>query len=648
MTQLANHRTPAPPQDVTTAPKAGDPLTIPPRDRPNGPLSRRRLRRTALGYTALFVLGALVHVLSTGPGGKALGLGLIAPGGGQVAAGQPIGVLAVVLLFLISCVAFFGSGMVVAPIAVWLGSAAVAAATIGEPWAAAGPVVLAGVPTLVATALVAAEISFRRASARRVVRNAYLEDLRFDPPVKDGAPPVGELDDHQLEWQRHLLDLALQPVGSFDGFRFIDQFQTASVRYQLNQAQYALAMSQYTATPAFTGYLSDAQVNLIDKMQDRRVWSYWFWENLWGNFGWDPDPIPRDNIMFGGYLGVMVGTYMSTTGDHRFDEPGYFTYRWSDTTQFAYTFTEIMDWCRKNFSRYDYGMFPCEPNWIYSMCNVMGICALQLHDRLYGTDWMAGIDAAFRHSCTNEFLTPDGRLITIRSSRFGFTIPSLTSTMADAGNAWFMSAPQPDLAARTWEIVRREFVHLGEGGVRIDTRGWDILDTGSYALNGATPPAIIMMAAKEHGDPEVYEAVRAHVDQRFEPQRSGGRFRYAGISNQVNSVYALAAFNRRLGWHDLLARGVPEEWHAAPVLAEAAYPDVRVARAVTDGRDLRLVLRPGDAPTRSRLRVGRLVPGREYALTGAVERTVTADSGGQAFVDVDLEGRREVALSPLG
>lgn len=41
-------------------------------------------------------------------------------------------------------------------------------------------------------------------------------------------------------------------------------------------------MSQYTRTPAFTGYLAEAQRNAITKMCDKRVWGYWATGSLFG------------------------------------------------------------------------------------------------------------------------------------------------------------------------------------------------------------------------------------------------------------------------------------------------------------------------------------------------------------------------------
>lgn len=55
--------------------------------------------------------------------------------------------------------------------------------------------------------------------------------------------------------------LALQPLDSFAGFTKIDQFREAATRYQLNALSYSLSMAQFTRTPAFTGYLAEAQRN---------------------------------------------------------------------------------------------------------------------------------------------------------------------------------------------------------------------------------------------------------------------------------------------------------------------------------------------------------------------------------------------------
>ena len=98
----------------------------------------------------------------------------------------------------------------------------------------------------------------------------------------------------------------------------------------------------------------------------------------------------------------------------------------------------------------------------------------------------------------------------------------------------------------------------------------------------------------------------------------------------------------------LLAGEVPAEWKTGPILTQAAYPEVLVARAVTDGRALDLVLRSGNGGGRTVLEVERLAPGQDYVVNGGVEQSVTADEHGRARLHVDLDGRLAVLVRPAG
>ena len=57
---------------------------------------------------------------------------------------------------------------------------------------------------------------------------------------------------------------------------------------------------------------------------------------------------------------------------------------------------------------------------------------------------------------------------------------------------------------------------------------------------------------------------------------------------------------------DMVNKGLPEAWKTGPILAEASYPAVIVARAVTDGQALDLVLHAGAEPGPQRLGFARL------------------------------------------
>ena len=90
--------------------------------------------------------------------------------------------------------------------------------------------------------------------------------------------------------------------------------------------------------------------------------------------------------------------------------------------------------------------------------------------------------------------------------------------------------------------------------------------------------------------------------------------------------------------------GAPEEWRTGPVLEDAAYPDVLVAKAVTDGTALDLVLVPGDGAVRTTIVLGRLRTGTTYRVsTGG---TVTAGPDGRAMLEVDLADRLTLRIYP--
>jgi hypothetical protein len=632
---------------IDTSSRSEGSSLIPERRRPTGPLVAARLRRAGVGLGVVWALGLVPLVLDGTPRWKALGLGLLFPGAGFLFTSDPLFFALTIVAFAIALVLWFATGNILAPPAVWLAAALGAVARVQTglwTWTeVAAPLTLLAIVML---GLVGRRVAFSAARRRAGERNRYLADVTPLPVPTEKALAI-ESTEEDLATARGLLDLCLQPIENFDGFDWVDQFQTAAVRYQLNFTSYALALLQQHRTPAFHGYLAEAQRNLITKMQDKRVWGFWRWENLWGNLDANPDPIPRDNIMFSAYLGLMVGAYESNTGDGRYSAPDAFMFRASPRRTFRYDFHSVTDRVHANFVRNPFGMFPCEPNWIYSACNTFGMNTLLLHDRLHGTTYASDVIENFRHSMDVEFVTADGRVTAIRSSRLGITIPALTSTMADAGMALFLTPSLPDAARRSWAIVRTEFVSEGaDGRPQLALRGWDKLDVGNYHRSDVSPHAIVAAAAQEHGDTELVRGLFESVDAKFEPVLTDGVRRYSRPSTQANAMLAMARFNRERGFADLVTVGPSAATRFGPVLAEAPYPDVLVARASTDGAALDLVLRAGRGGGRQRLALERLRPGGRYALTGAVEREFVADGEGRGRITVDLDGRGVIRVVP--
>jgi hypothetical protein len=118
------------------------------------------------------------------------------------------------------------------------------------------------------------------------------------------------------------------------------------------------------------------------------------------------------------------------------------------------------------------------------------------------------------------------------------------------------------------------------------------------------------------------------------------------MSVLATTYLALARFGGPSRMRGLITEDLPDHWRRGPFLAEAAYPDVLVARAVSDGTGLDLVLRPGDGPVQTTLGLQNLKPDTEYLVTGAVSPTVRADAGGAASLPIALRERTEVRIAP--
>ena len=422
------------------------------------------------------------------------------------------------------------------------------------------------------------------------------------------------------------------------------------MRYQLMMTSYILSLTQSTRLPAFRGYLSTAQRNLIEKTKLPQVWRYWMIENAVGNLRLGADPMApdtHDNVMYSGWFAAMVGMYASNTGDLRYDEPGSITLRGPRGREYVYDWPAVVRILADNFDRSAFTLFPCEPNWIYPLCNTYAGIGLRIHDRLRGTDYWARTEPEYRKGLEDEFTEADGRLIVIRSSLTGLSVPGLTSVMTDAGVSTFQHSLLPDVARRSWEILRHDLIELADGRLRVHYHGSDFLDVGNYSFSRAGTLACIASLAAEMGDREVVKAARESFEAMYPKVTEHGTTRYPGVSVNSHLLAFSGRVNRANGMHDLVARGMPDAWRRGPVLEEAQYPAVLVAKAVSDGQALELVLYPGLERGRRELGLAQLVPGRRYRCGGCVEAEVLADAQGRARIALDLEDRHELRVEPV-
>ena len=606
-------------------------------------VTRARLRRSAILYAAIATAGALISLTATDPKVAAGGLGLVAPGAGFLlwagpGADQAMAIaLAVgsVLLFLAALVAWFGTGNVLLPPLAWCLSA-VGAAIAGPgildqeivwpqaPWA---------VPMTLAFSFVGAAVLARR--RRRRPERAV---PAWAPPAATARrDPPTELSLEDCQRIRLLLDRALQPVDSFEGFEWRDQFQTAAVRYQLNFLSYALSSLQSACLPAVQAYFLEAQRRLLAKQSDPRVWRYWRLESLWGHLRWDPNPVVRDNIMYSGFVAAQAALADRASGGRLLADAPALDLRTAGGGRCTYRQEKLVACLAGQYAAAPFGLLACEPNWIYPLCNAITATALRAHDAQHGSSHWQGLAPRFRRGLEQEFTNADGTLVPFRSSLTGLAPPALGGAVMQAFPCYFLNALFPDLAAAHWARFRAALAH------RSWRRAFWRVDVGNYGFSYASSLAASAAAATEMGDGETAARLLDYLAEACPEVLIHGVRHRRRASLWAHALEVIARHGGAEGLRAAASAGPPV---AGPFVEEAPYPAVLVAAARADGRSIAVALYPGGPSGRFALGIAGLMPERHYRLAGrgGIWR---ADREGRLSLTVPVAGRTELQLVPV-
>jgi len=612
---------------------------LPNRVRPFGPVTAGRVIRLGLVYAAVAGGGLAMATFSHNGHMQAFGLGLVLPGGGFLSHYDLVSLpglmhLAAALagfgLFVLACGLWFATGNVLAPPVVWI---------LAAVWAAAMPhgrAMPLAVPTVVAVVAVAAVsiavgtiLRLAVSGARRTADNRYLETARYT--VCEDAEPFPEMSEDHLRRLRFALDRALQPVEAFDGFERLDEFQTAATRYQVNFLAYGIALTQARFTPAFGGYMTQAQARMIEKQAEARVWAYWALENLWGNLSRDAHPVGRENIMYTGFVGLQMALYAATTGQDDFGRAGSFALKGGKALSQA-DFIARLD---EEAARSPFTLVACEPNWIYPLCNTIGFSAVKA---LEPARWIA-LRERFLEALDTEFLDHFGRFVPCRSARAGLALPAIGGAMPLAMPCVFLNALAPEIAERQWHLLRRRLFDRNGGFSR--SFFWPI-DTGNYGFSRASAYTAVALAAGELGDREVHDACLAALESECPSVIKDGVVHRRRASVWAHGVELMARATVKDSFGNLIEQGLPRD---GPRLEVDDYPRVLVASAHRDGDGLRAVLYGhGDTV----VRVTGLKPGgacRIHAHGGVL----LADDEGVLRFPLTLHGRTplRVVVEPV-
>jgi hypothetical protein len=374
---------------------------------------------------------------------------------------------------------------------------------------------------------------------------------------------------------------------------------------------------------------------------------------MWGHFNFTQhDPVVRDNIMLSGWFAMHVGQYTLNTGDRRYGETGSLTFRLNDRKVYKHDVHTMAKAVSDNFAANPFTLFPCEPNWVYPICNMYGMSALAAHDAAFGSSYVRNTLPGWLTKLQTEFTDLKGSIIGLRSKWTGLEMPFYNG---EAGFAFFANVFSRRLAQRLWAVGRKELGFCiakdGQGNDRLSLPMdqlpfMDKIDPGHYKPGVLFAYVAVMMCAREFGDNALAEACLRSMDQDCGRTLENGVLSYRKGSCLAN-VWGVEGRLMRTGdFRNTFVKGPPASALAGPILASCKYPDVLVGKAFSHGDDLELVLYPGAASGPQQLGIERLKPGVTYAVSGASAGTIVASAQGSATLSVDLRNRTAVSLKP--
>jgi hypothetical protein len=160
------------------------------------------------------------------------------------------------------------------------------------------------------------------------------------------------------------------------------------------------------------------------------------------------------------------------------------------------------------------------------------------------------------------------------------------------------------------------------------------------------------LSATERGDTELAEYLENSIRSVTKTVSDGCGGTYIdGLSTFSNTAFAAGIFAGPEDFRNTVVAGPPEHTFEGPLLAEASYPQVVVAKAWShDGKDLDVVLYPGQEGVIERvtLSLERLKKGGKYVVKQeGEEKNIEGDNDGKATVEVVVEGRTPIFVTPL-
>ena len=296
-------------------------------------------------------------------------------------------------------------------------------------------------------------------------------------------------------------------------------------------------------------------------------------EHLWGRYdspGWtangiepwglQKDPIGADgNLFFRGFFNLVLSSYRYVSGDDKWNEP--FDVAGVDRSRYEWSHERVAEFLSSQWESRPEGPH-CENTKIWPYCLSAAGLGLKLFDGVVGTDHHRVFEPWTEH-CKEHYmvLTDDGRLQSI--ALYYDPIEEHAqgqSPVSGLGPAFYMVPQNRSLA----ELLYR---------AGVEALGWRNPDT---EIPSGSPriPAVVLTLAREFGDREIEDRLRALAEERFEPRSFGDQDSEFGYWFGLEEDYPRGQYSGLVMCADVGERGAWSRVFNGPNLRKFDQPTV--------------------------------------------------------------------------
>ncbi|CAG1009817.1 MAG: hypothetical protein OIN86_11300 [Candidatus Methanoperedens sp.] len=463
--------------------------------------------------------------------------------------------------------------------------------------------------------------------------NTYIQSERQTPSTGLSSDDLGHL--------RYFYEIATQPLDKWNGFLFpINGVFSYAVRVQLSSASFAAA-ALASKTPAYREVYEKIMDCLIQRMLQRRTWSYWRYcsRNL--------DPIYKNNICYSAYLSNMIGLFEKLTNNYRYDEN--FDLIWNKNTKFTYNHHTLTKRIYEQMVVNHHHGVQCQLEFVFQACSNFAALSNILYDQLHGTDY-SSVNPQWKKWSRENFVNrkPFSKGI-LYFSYVEFLKKMLKSSenITDVGVLALATPVDWDIVIELYPRLAEIVTHSSEDGAFIKSRP---LDDFFEISNDSMTTSFGYLLARQMDDETLAEKFLNYATKEFNPEWENGKLYYKNVRTQLftTSIFAWGKVTSGRQFADLIHTKRDSAFFDLPFVSHVEYPDVYIKRADynNESKVLTVIVIPGDSRENTEIICSNITSIGSVQKDGVIYDSYEFENGyGRLKIYTDLESEHTFEIA---